>query len=93
MRSQDRRTQGKRFKASDLPAHDYDLDYPVFCLRHVDHVYCITGCSEEQKASFLQTMRALSQPLGGKFFWQAGKVNTVQKNYPKAQLAERSLRT
>src|SRR5215217_8347129 len=61
MPSRDRRTKGKRFVSSDIPTHDYDQETPVFCVRHVDGAYCITACSEEQKASFLQTIRALSQ--------------------------------
>ena len=61
MRSKDRRNKGKHFIASDIPAHDYDLDSPVFCLRHVDKAYCITSCSGEHQASFIVAMKTLAQ--------------------------------
>jgi hypothetical protein len=61
MGSKDRRNQGKHFKASDLPAHDYDLDSPAFCLRYIDRAYCITKCSQEQQGDFIASMLRLSQ--------------------------------
>jgi hypothetical protein len=61
MKHKDRWNKGRRFAAPDVPTHDYDLDTPVFCLKHVDPAYCITTCSDEQKADFIQAMRALSQ--------------------------------
>lgn len=61
MTSKDRRNRGKNFVAPTPTERDYDKESPVFCLRYVDSEYCITGCNDEQKGSFLKTIRALSQ--------------------------------
>ena len=43
------------------PERSYDGESPAFCLRYVDPEYCITGCSAEQQAAFIRTLRELSQ--------------------------------
>lgn len=40
---------------------DYNREKPTFCLRHIDPNYCITACDVDEKASFAETLRNLSQ--------------------------------
>lgn len=40
---------------------DYDRQPPVFCLRFIDPEYCITRCTKDEKASFADKLRQMSQ--------------------------------
>ena len=36
------------------------IKYPVFCLHYLDVKYCLTKCNQEERASFANTIRILS---------------------------------
>ena len=38
-----------------------DRERPAFCLRHIVPAYCLTRCSQEQKAAFAQRLYELSR--------------------------------
>ena len=52
--------RGRRITVSE-PKIDYDQEKPVFCLRFVDPVYCITLCDKDDKAAFAEKIRQMSQ--------------------------------
>jgi hypothetical protein len=37
------------------------IQHPVFCLHYLDSQYCLTKCNQEERASFANTIRMLSQ--------------------------------
>ena len=55
---------GKKLAISagaDSAKIDFNREKPTFCLRHIDSHYCISSCDVNEKASFADTLRNLSQ--------------------------------
>lgn len=85
-RTKDRRSTGKHFVAPTPPERDYDKEHPVFCLRYVDKNYCITDCSDEQKISFVETIRTLSQMT-----WRQIKLTTRESKLGSEKIAQKAI--
>lgn len=53
-------SESKRLK-SPTSAVDQDIDYPVFCFRHVAQGYRVVDCTASQSVSLLEKLSKMSQ--------------------------------
>lgn len=54
-------SKGPRIKQPAIDILSTDDYYPVFSLSYMDGKYCITNCSQDEKAAFVDQIRLLSQ--------------------------------
>ena len=70
-----RKTTGTKIKASDNDSPLNEIDYPVFCLRHLHKArdYNLGSCDNEHKSAFVSQLETLSQ-----LPWN--KINTLPRH-------------
>lgn len=57
-----RATKGSKIGLDPAAANiDYNREKPLFSLQFIDSQYCITHCDKDEKASFADMLRAMSQ--------------------------------
>lgn len=57
--------QGKRIKASDDRIEIANLQYPIFCFKHLHSSFCLDQCSSDEKSAFIERLVKLSSLTWG----------------------------